>query len=508
MASSTSHHTRPQQNGLGFSIFWVASLWMGAPALAMIPHPGAPPSTPFLFDDGGPDPAAAICLPLYMVQDPVRSPVQTWWALANGVRPLEIFLTAVSVNAAESGRLQGSLWSPFGAFLAGNEVRYPADGSLAAPVLAEPLPLAEAVYRVEVRNLPDAGFPTARHYQLSVRGAALVGSSGPLPPQAESEDTRWRVHADAGETLGVGFVPAPEATATRGRLDLVDPGGVVRASTTIGGVASVPAAAAGPWRAVVSGLNGHYLLAKGPSVDRAIYAAWDTAGAGSLVVRIVTDDGSPNTRPFEIDVRASDGSPLGHATDVLSSIRFDKLLVGTVFVGANDAPSTPPEADRVPALITCNDEREIVLRVPAAPPNAPPDCSTLEVPDELWPPNHGMVAIDLSLVRDPEGDPVSVRVLWIRQDEPTDASGDGATERDGDGVGTPIAQLRAERSGSPRAPGDGRVYEFAFQATDALGASCQGTALIGVPHDQGRGTPAIDSDVRYDSTVAGGLPLP
>lgn len=55
-----------------------------------------------------------------------------------------------------------------------------------------------------------------------------------------------------------------------------------------------------------------------------------------------------------------------------------------------------------------------------------------------------------------------------------------------------------------RLPGDGRVYEIFFEASDGRGKTCTGTVKVGVPHDQGRGRPAVDDGQRFDSTVAGG----
>ena len=120
---------------------------------------------------------------------------------------------------------------------------------------------------------------------------------------------------------------------------------------------------------------------------------------------------------------------------------------------------------------------------------------------EIWPPNHQQVPIDIVVP-----DAASVSISAILQDEPTDTRGDGSTAIDGGGVGTARAWVRAERTGTPRIPGNGRVYEIRFAAADANGGGCTGSVKVSVPHDQGKG-PAIDDGIRYDSTVAGGPPL-
>jgi hypothetical protein len=67
-------------------------------------------------------------------------------------------------------------------------------------------------------------------------------------------------------------------------------------------------------------------------------------------------------------------------------------------------------------------------------------------------------------------------------------------------VDTPTAEVRAERSGTKKVPGDGRVYHISFTASDDSGATCSGTVLVGVPHDQ-RGTDPVDGGPLYDSTI-------
>jgi hypothetical protein len=100
-------------------------------------------------------------------------------------------------------------------------------------------------------------------------------------------------------------------------------------------------------------------------------------------------------------------------------------------------------------------------------------------------------------VTDPNGDPLTIAVTAIHQDEPLDASGDGATCPDGTGVGNDTASLRSERSGH----GDGRVYHVAFQATDRCNAACTGEVTVCVRHDQGRHGTCGDGGPLFDSTA-------
>jgi len=134
--------------------------------------------------------------------------------------------------------------------------------------------------------------------------------------------------------------------------------------------------------------------------------------------------------------------------------------------------------------------------------NRPPDCSAAGASvAELWPPNHKFNNVSVTGVTDPDGDPVTITITGIQQDEPVNALGDGDTCPDATGVGTSIASVRAERTGDPQVPGDGRVYHLAFSASDGRGGSCTGEVTMCVPHDQRPGHACIDEGALYDSTT-------
>ena len=112
-------------------------------------------------------------------------------------------------------------------------------------------------------------------------------------------------------------------------------------------------------------------------------------------------------------------------------------------------------------------------------PNRPPVClAATASPAELGPPNHSLVPIEIVGVTDPDGDPVTIVVTGVTQDEPLEGQGDGSTCPDAvieDGR----ASVRAERGG----PDHDRVYVISFTATDDEGASCVGAVSVCVPHD-------------------------
>jgi hypothetical protein len=107
------------------------------------------------------------------------------------------------------------------------------------------------------------------------------------------------------------------------------------------------------------------------------------------------------------------------------------------------------------------------------------------------------VDIEILDVNDPDGDPVSITITGITQDEPVAGHGSGKTSPDGMGVGTSVAHVRAERTGQK---GTGRVYEISFEADDGTGNTCNGSVKVCVPHDQGH--ECVDDGQLYDSTGA------
>ncbi|HET8798596.1 MAG TPA: hypothetical protein VFO89_12970, partial [Thermoanaerobaculia bacterium] len=178
-----------------------------------------------------------------------------------------------------------------------------------------------------------------------------------------------------------------------------------------------------------------------------------------------------------------------------------KTVALTVTVSAFALPGTE---DPLSLVVTSNSDPGVtnnaVVYTLVGSTNLPPDVSGA-VPSKtrLFPPNGKFEEVDIDGVTDPDGDSVTITIESIRQDEPVDAAGDGATCPDAGGVGTPTAMLRAERAGG----GDGRIYEIVFTADDGRGGTATGTVRVCVPHDMGNGNgeSCVDSVERYESTV-------
>jgi len=128
-------------------------------------------------------------------------------------------------------------------------------------------------------------------------------------------------------------------------------------------------------------------------------------------------------------------------------------------------------------------------------PNQSPVCTAVTVvPTTLWPPDHLLVPLTMTGATDPDGDPVTLSVTSVFQDEPVNEPGAGAGSTSPDAGLLPLA-VRAERNGT----GDGRVYHIAFTADDGKGGTCSGTTPVCVQHDQGQGNSCIDGGPLFDS---------
>jgi dipeptidyl aminopeptidase/acylaminoacyl peptidase len=122
--------------------------------------------------------------------------------------------------------------------------------------------------------------------------------------------------------------------------------------------------------------------------------------------------------------------------------------------------------------------------------NAAPDCSGVTAsPAGIAKHNRTFVLVSLAGAGDPDGDPVSLNVTGVTQDEPVGGVPDARA-----GATPDTVLLRAERQNR----GDGRVYQVAFEASDGNGGTCTGTAAVTVPRRKGEA--AVDSaPPSYDS---------
>jgi Tol biopolymer transport system component len=143
---------------------------------------------------------------------------------------------------------------------------------------------------------------------------------------------------------------------------------------------------------------------------------------------------------------------------------------------------------------------DVFVRDVLGPPNRPPDCSRVTLGrTRLWPPNHRYATVTAAGIRDPDpGDRATLVIDAISQDEPVDGRSDANTAPDAQLAAPPSshARVRAERSGR----GDGRVYRLHYTATDTHGATCEGSATVGVPRHR-FGVPRDSAPPSYNSLL-------
>jgi hypothetical protein len=135
------------------------------------------------------------------------------------------------------------------------------------------------------------------------------------------------------------------------------------------------------------------------------------------------------------------------------------------------------------------DDTDTLVDLYALEASSAPDCSRVTAsPGMLWPPNRRLRSVEVSGASNSGGDPVSLRVTGVTQDEPLGHQPDAFATSD-----PAMIRLRATRSEK----GDGRVYTIAFTAGDS-GSSCSGTVKVSVPRQ--RKAAAVDSaPPSYDS---------
>jgi hypothetical protein len=206
----------------------------------------------------------------------------------------------------------------------------------------------------------------------------------------------------------------------------------------------------------------------------------DRPGGGSVLLNgsSSTDpDSSPGTNDdivqfdWILDAGGPSEAPLGTGETLNATVPLGAHTVTlrvTDTSGGSDSTSIPVSVvDTVPPLLTITGS-----------------------PTQLWPPNHRLVPITVSLQATDLCTPTpSVRLISSTSNEFDDAPGDGDGNTTGDisgaDLGTPDTEvsLRAERASA----GSGRIYELKYECSDAAGNLSAGSVLVQVPHNTAQG---------------------
>jgi hypothetical protein len=114
---------------------------------------------------------------------------------------------------------------------------------------------------------------------------------------------------------------------------------------------------------------------------------------------------------------------------------------------------------------------------------APTIASISASPNSLWPANHKMVAVTVSVEAEDNCDAApKSKIIAVESNEPINGSGDGDTSPDWEITGDLTLKLRAERSGN----GSGRIYTITVECIDAVGNTTIAAVTVVVPHSKGK----------------------
>jgi hypothetical protein len=212
------------------------------------------------------------------------------------------------------------------------------------------------------------------------------------------------------------------------------------------------------------------------------WTATDDAGnAATGTQQVTVVDTTPPVLTVPVDVTAEATSPAGTAVAIGQAIAID--LGDPDVAVSNDAPLLFPLGTTM-VIWMATDAAEntavAVQRVTVVDTAAPQITSIGASPNQLWPPNHQMVDVEVTVHATDLGDAAPVaRILGVTSSEPINGLGDGDTAPDWVITGALTLKLRAERS----AKGTGRIYTITVACTDAAGNHSAMTVTVSVPRN-------------------------
>jgi hypothetical protein len=357
----------------------------------------------------------------------------------------------------------------------------PEDGTLDDEDLAWESDLAGALGTGE--SLPVAGLPPGTHV-VTLTGTDEDGNTATA--------TVTVVVAGAGPSLDLAVVPQDTlpTTCVEVTIDAI-PGSVdlARVDYSLDGGESFVEVALNqlPFRFIIPGSGFFHVIARSYDAADQLAAADD---------RIFIDSPCPNAPPTAdpgedrtlecdgngqaetvLDGSASsdpDGDPLTCQWSSATCTIADPSAcvtnascplganVATLVVNDGQADSSPADV-----AITVED-------------TTPPEILAVSAdPSVLWPPNHKMVSVEVTIdaIDLCDSAPPVCEVVSVDSNEPPGDNGPDAVI-----TGPTSLMLRAERLGK----GDGRVYTIGVQCTDTAGNASSAATSVFVPHDQGR----------------------
>ena len=321
-------------------------------------------------------------------------------------------------------------------------------------------PLGETV--VTWTATDDAG-----NVATATQKVTVVNSTKPsLSVKVDAETVGDGEEASSEQSTGAGHLFAIEASAS----DVCD----AEVALTVkidDGQPQTPAA----WPMLVELQLGEHTL---------VVSATDDSGnvVTTPVTLKVTDTQSPTiTVPGNITAEQTnrDGTPVNLGTPVVNDVCDVNPTV------TNDAPAVFPLGTTTVTWTAKDASGNVVTatqNVTIVDTTAPGVSSVTASPNQLWPPNHQMVDVTVTVGAADACDAApTAQILSVTSNEPINGLGDGDTAPDWVITGNLTVKLRSERSGK----GAGRIYTITVACTDASGNRSTRTVAVTVPKNQG-----------------------
>lgn len=219
-----------------------------------------------------------------------------------------------------------------------------------------------------------------------------------------------------------------------------------------------------------TGPAGEFLASAGYTIDGPGFTLSPTRGVAGSTVDLLTGGVRPNS-VLRVDLA---GIPLGTFSSDSTGVVRATFTVPAV-----------PAADYALEAITASGSffaSAIFTVLPAD--STPPTVTCTVTPAQLWPADHRLVDVNVSvIVADSGSGPAGFTLDSVTSSEADNGLGDGDQAGDVQGftLGTPdvTGQLRAERSGA----GPGRTYWLKYTGSDQAGNKASCVVAINVPHD-------------------------
>ncbi len=213
--------------------------------------------------------------------------------------------------------------------------------------------------------------------------------------------------------------------------------------------------------------------------------ASDTSGNAAIgSFDVIVEDKTPPVLTLPAGIRVEATSPSGAVVPYTASAL--DAIDGVVPITCTPASGAQFAIGSTPVSCTASDTRgnratgSFSVTVEDT---TPPEIVSISAsPNTLWPPNHQMVNVVLTVVAVDTADsaPAS-RIVSVSSNQPVNGTGDGDTAPDWSITGPLTLQLRAERAGSAE-----RIYSIVVESTDASGNRTSAIITIRVAGSKSR----------------------